>query len=110
MAENQKSVFGLDKNMAMAATYLVGWVTGLVFLLAEKKDPDIRFNAWQSIVFFGGLSLLAMVPLIGWLLSPFIMLAALVGWIVLLVKSYQGETLKLPVVGDWAKNLAKRFS
>lgn len=110
MVENQKSTFGLDKNMAMAATYLVGWVTGLVFFLAEKKDADIRFSAMQSIVFFGGLNLLAIVPIVNLLLSPFIMLVALVGWIVLLVKSYQGETLKLPVVGDWAKKLVKKFS
>jgi len=108
--ETQKSTFGLDKNVVMAACYLVGWLTGIVFFLSEKEDPDIRFNAMQAIVFFGALNILAIVPLIGWILSPFIMLVALVSWIVLLVKSYQGETLKLPVVGAWAQKLTKKFS
>ncbi|RJR23414.1 hypothetical protein C4578_04235 [Candidatus Microgenomates bacterium] len=108
MAENKKSTFGLDKNIAAAATYLLAWVSGLVFFLAEKDDSDIRFHASQSIIFFGALTLLSIVPVIGWALSPFLFLIGLIGWIVLLVKAYQGERFKLPLVGDYAEKLAKR--
>ncbi|HUW24874.1 MAG TPA: DUF4870 domain-containing protein [Patescibacteria group bacterium] len=105
MATSKKYAFGLEKNVAAALTYLLAWLTGVIFFLVEK-DPDIRFHAVQSIIFFGGLTILGMVPVLGWLLSPFLFLIGLIGWIVLLVKAYQGEKFKLPVVG----NLALKFS
>ncbi len=105
MAEG-KSTFGLEKNIACALTYVFGWVSGLVFFLAEKQDKDVRFNAAQSIVVFGALTVLGMVPAIGVVLSPIIFLGGLVLWIVLVVKAYQGTALKLPVVGDLANKLA----
>lgn len=105
MAEG-KSTFGLDKNIACALTYVLGWITGLVFFLAEKKDREVRFNAAQSIITFGSLSILGMIPVIGVMLSPFIFLVGLVAWVVLLVKAYQGAKFKLPVVGDFAEKLA----
>lgn len=105
MAEG-KSTFGLEKNIVCALTYVFGWVSGLVFFLAEKQDKDIRFNAAQSIVVFGALTVLGMVPVIGVVLSPIIFLGGLVLWIVLVVKAYQGTALKLPVVGDLANKLA----
>lgn len=105
MAEG-KSTFGLDKNIACALTYVLGWITGLVFFLAEKKDREVRFHAAQSIITFGALSILGMIPVIGVMLSPFIFLVGLVAWVVLLVKAYQGAKFKLPVVGDFAAKLA----
>lgn len=105
MAEG-KYTFGLEKNIACALTYVLGWVTGLVFFIAEKKDKDIRFHAAQSIIVFGVLTILSMVPVVGWMLSPFVFLVGLVAWVVLLVKAYQGARFKLPVVGDLAEKLA----
>lgn len=108
MAESKKATFGLDKNIANAATYLLGWVTGLVFFLVEKEDKEIRFNAAQSIIFFGGLQILMLIPIAGQLAAPFLGLIGLIGWIVLLVKSYQGEVFRLPVVASYADKLAKK--
>ncbi|PIU33673.1 hypothetical protein COT03_02765 [Candidatus Shapirobacteria bacterium CG07_land_8_20_14_0_80_39_18] len=107
MAEG-KYTFGLEKNVACALTYVLGWVSGLVFFLAEKKDRDIRFNAAQSIVTFGALTVLGMVPVVGWMLSPFVFLVGLVLWVLLLVKAYQGARFKLPVIGDLAEKLVGR--
>jgi len=107
MAVNKKYAFGLEKNVAAALTYLLGWLTGLLFFLAEK-DPDIRFHALQSIIFFGSLTILSILPVLGWLLSPFLFLIGLIGWIVLLVKAYQGEKFKLPVIGGLAIRYAHR--
>lgn len=104
MAES-KSTFGLDKNIAAALTYVLGWVSGLVFLLVEKEDKDIRFHAAQSIVVFGALTILGMIPVIGLMLSPLIFLVGLVAWIVLVVKAYQGGKLRLPVVGNIAEKI-----
>ncbi len=100
-----KSTFGLEKNVACALTYVFGWVGGLVFFLMEKQDKDIRFNAAQSIIVFGALTVLGMVPIIGAMLSPVIFLGGLILWIILVVKAYQGTLLKLPVVGDLADKL-----
>ena len=103
----KKSTFGLDKNIASALTYLFGWLSGLVFFLVEKNDKDIRFHAVQSIIFFGALNIIVIIPVVGWLVSPFLGLVGLISWVVLLVKAYRGEKLKLPVVGELAEKWRK---
>jgi uncharacterized membrane protein len=106
MAE-EKTGTGLPKNTAAALSYVLGWLTGIVFLLIEK-EPFVRFHAMQSIITFGILTILSFVPLIGWILSPLVMIVGFVLWLVLIFKAYQGEKFKLPVVGDFAeKQLAR---
>jgi len=103
----KKYTFGLDKRTACALTYVAGWVSGLVFFLSEKEDKEIRFHAMQSIIFFGSLNILSIflgrIPFIGWSLMPILGLLGFVGWLVCLIKAYQGEHFKLPVVGDIAE-------
>lgn len=108
MAE-ETSTFGLPKNTAAALCYALGWVTGLVFLLSERKDQTIRFHAMQSLITFGVLNALMIVPFIGWVLSPLVMLLAFVLWLVLIVKAYQGEEFSLPVVGDFVRKQLARM-
>jgi len=108
MAQEKKSTFGLEKNIAAALTYILGWVSGLVFFLVEKEDKDIRFHAWQSIIFFGALTVISMIPFIGVVLSPLIGIVGLIGWVFLLVKAYQGEKFMLPVIGELAKKQAEK--
>lgn len=107
MIKTEKATFGLDRHVANAGCYLLLWVSGLIFFLAEKKDSEIRFNALQSIIFFGGLTIIGMIPILGQLLAPFLSLAGLVAWIFLLVKTYQGEQVVLPVIGEYAKKYSK---
>ena len=98
---------GLPKNTAAALSYVLGWLTGIVLLLIEK-DPFVRFHAMQSVVTFGALTILVFVPVIGWVLSPVIMIVGFVLWLVLIFKAYQGEKFKLPITGDFAeKQLGK---
>jgi uncharacterized membrane protein len=106
-----------DKKLAALLSYLLGWVTGIIFLLIEK-DSYVRFHAVQSICTFGGLTVLsiiisilqAMVGFSFWalfgLIHSLIWLVALILWIVLMIKAYQGERFKLPVVGDIAEKYA----
>lgn len=101
MAEEKKGT-GLPKNTAAALSYVLGWVTGIIFLLIEK-DPFVRFHAMQSIITFGVLMLLSFVPLVGWILSPLVAIVGFVLWLVLIFKAYQGEEFKLPVIGEFAK-------
>jgi uncharacterized membrane protein len=107
----EKTSTGIQENVASMLCYLVGWVTGLVFFLIEKENKTVRFHAIQSIVVFGFISVLQIVlgmfSFLGIMLMPVIGLAALVLWILLMVKAYQGgEKFKLPVAGDIAEKNA----
>lgn len=112
--QNSGSSTGLDTNIAALLSYLVGFITGLVFLLVEKKSDFVKFHAMQSIVIFGGLFIINFVigwiPLLGTLINFLIGVAAFVLWIMLMIKAYQGERFKLPVVGDIAEDLLKKVA
>ncbi len=45
---------GLSENTAALLAYVLGWFTGLIFLLIDKR-PYVRFHAAQSLITFGGL-------------------------------------------------------
>jgi uncharacterized membrane protein len=102
-----KTSTGMNQNVAGLLCYLVGWITGLIFFLIEKDNKFVRFHAMQSIITFGGLTMLFMVlgfiPVLGWVLFPILGIVQLVLWILLMVKAYQGELFKLPVIGDLAE-------
>jgi uncharacterized membrane protein len=103
----EKTSTGLDANVAAALSYLVGFVTGAIFLVVEKENRFVRFHAMQSTLLFAGLVLvnvlLNVIPLLGFLLSVFVLLpASAVLWLVMMFKAYQGEEFKLPLVGQMA--------
>ena len=108
MENTQKTSTGLDANVAAALTYAVGWVTGLAFLVMEKDNRFVRFHAMQSTIVFATLSLgfilLQSIPLLGMLLSVFIVIpvSALL-WLLMMFKAYQGERFKLPIAGEMAE-------
>jgi uncharacterized membrane protein len=116
----KKSSAGLSENIAGILCYVFGWVTGLIFFLIEKDNQFVRFHALQSMIVFGALFVLQIVinvlmavlaaihlniliPVLV-LLNSLVFIAALVLWIVLMVKAYQGERFKLPLSGDLAEN------
>lgn len=104
---NPKTGMGLQPNVAALLCYLAGWITGLIFFLVEKENRFVRFHAMQSLITFGGLMalyiVLGIIPVVGWLLLPIVGLAQIVLWVLLMVKAYQGEMFKLPVIGDIAE-------
>ncbi len=101
---------GLAENVAGLLCYVLGWVTGLIFLLIDKR-PWVKFHAAQSIAVFGGLTiirigLLFMSHFLGWAIFALIGLVSLVLWIFLMVKAYQHETVRIPIAADIADSLA----
>jgi len=95
-----------------AASYLLGFVTGIIFLLLEKQSKFVRFHAMQSTLLFGGIFViniaLGFIPILGWLVGLLLSLVAFILWIVCMWKAFQGEMYKVPKVGDMAeKQLAK---
>ena len=109
---------GMQENVAGLLCYALGWLTGIIFLLIDKR-PWVKFQAAQSIVVFGGLTVLriglgivsgifggvagfgAMVALGG--------LTALVGlilWLLLMVKAYQHQDFRVPIAAGIADSIA----
>ena len=113
---------GMSENVAAFLCYLVGWVTGIIFFLIDKR-PFVRFHAAQSIVVFGGLHILNIVIGIfffrvgfmmmggfgafglGSMLYGLISLVAFILWILLMVKAYQHEKFEVPIAAGIAKSI-----
>jgi uncharacterized membrane protein len=96
---------GLQENVAGLLCYLLGWVTGIIFLLIDKR-PWVKFQAAQSIVVFGGLTVLRIAlafmgglfgGFFGWGLFAILGLVGVILWILLMVKAYQHETFRVPI-------------
>jgi len=104
----EKTSTGLVENVAGLLCYVLGWVSGLVFILIEQENKFVRFHAMQSIIVFGALTvasfILGWIPFIGVFFASLIWLLGLALWIVLMIKAYQGTRYKLP----WAGNLAEK--
>ena len=105
----EKSSTGLDANVAGLLCYVLGWVSGLVFILIERESKFVRFHALQSIYVFGVITIasiiLGWIPVIGpVVLSPLVGLLGVVLWIILMIKAYQGTRYKLP----WSGNIAEK--
>ncbi|MGD9118859.1 MAG: hypothetical protein PVJ08_09070 [Dehalococcoidia bacterium] len=101
-----KASTGLKPNVAGLLCYLLFWVTGLEFLFVEKKDKFIRFHAIQSIIVFGFISaaflLLFWIPVIGWVFSYILGALSFVLWILLMIRAYRGDKIKMPIAGKIA--------
>ena len=101
---------GLNEHVEALLCYVLGWLTGIIFLLLEKKNRFVRFHAMQSLVVFLALFVISLVvefiPIVGPLLSILILPVSLVLWVLLMFKAYQGERYKLPWIGDFAESKA----
>lgn len=102
---------GLSDNAAGALAY-VTIIPAIIFLIVEpyNKNSYVRFHSWQSI--FLGIAAFAInivltaIPIIGWILIPFIALAFLVIWVIVLIKALNGQRFKLPIIGNLAEKQA----
>ncbi len=124
-----KTSMNLEENMASMLCYIATWVTGIIFLVMEKENKTVKFHAWQSILTFLPLTILA--PIVGWLGAPKLswgyysysydpgipaliwlswIIYAMIGilWLIFVIKAYQGEKFKLPVIGDIAEKQAQK--
>ena len=127
--QTAKSSTGLDENLAALLSYVATWVSGLVFFLIEKESRFVRFHAMQAIL-LGASAVIVFIVLwvlsvIGFFISAAIsevlgglvgivltLLFAVVGlgffiaFVMCLIKAYQMQYFKLPVLG----NFAEKFS
>lgn len=116
---------GMEENVAGLLCYLFGWVSGLIFLLIDKR-PFVKFHGAQSIaltlsffVVWVGFWVLTMVlgfitammhfP-IGFLMAflfPVVIFGYLAAFIFCMYKAYQHEKFKLPIIGNLVEGMVK---
>ena len=108
---NGKSSLNMSENVAALIAYLFGWLSGLIIFLLEKDSRFVRFHALQSLIFFGAMSLilgvLGRIPVIGWVFAVVGGIATFGYWIIGMIKAYQGEFYRFPIVGDIAAGQIK---
>ncbi|MBN2187533.1 MAG: zinc-ribbon domain-containing protein [Dehalococcoidia bacterium] len=123
----ERSSTGMSANVAGLLCYVAHWITGIVFVLIEKKSKFVKFHAWQSIMTFGvlfvaWLILSALIGAIGVMtFSPGLIIFAgvmhvilwviMIGlWIALMILAYMGKMWKVPLAGNWAEKRANKTS
>jgi uncharacterized membrane protein len=126
-----KSSTGLDENLAALLSYIATWLSGLVFFLMEKDSRLVRFHAMQAILLGAAATVGGIVLWVLWVVVTLILaqiadvlgtlvglvlglvigvyyLAILVAWVLCLIKSYQGQYYKLPVLGNFAEKFSQK--
>lgn len=108
-----KSSTGLDSKVVGLLCYLLGFITGIIFLIVEKESRFVKFHAMQSIIVSAAIVVLSiifgLIPIIGWLLGLLLSPISLILWIVLMLMALQGKQFKLPFIGDIAEQQANKF-
>lgn len=96
------SAAGSNKKTYTILAYLFWWVTGLIFLFVGKDDPDVKWNAANSVVVFGGLSIVAIVlsviPVVQ-LLVFVLWIVAFVYWVIFMIQALQGTGQRIHAPG-----------
>jgi uncharacterized membrane protein len=119
-----ESSTGMSANVAGLLCYVAGWITGIIFVVLEKKSTFVKFHAWQSIITFGALTvvqiILSILGVIGvsalsfglWsfahVLGIIVWVITVGLWIALILLAYQGKMWKVPLAGNWAEKQASK--
>jgi len=104
------SAGGLTDNVAGLLAYIT-IIPSIIFLVMEpyNRNRTIRFHAFQAIflgvawfvVVFAASIVFGMMRL--FFLMPLLELAFFILWIYMIVSTYQGKTVVLPVIGQLAQ-------
>ena len=126
-----KSSTGLDENVAALLSYVFNWISGLVFFLIEKSSRLVRFHAMQSILLTVTGGILFIVLWVGWIILAIVAsqiadflpglislvfglllfvfwVGIIIAWVMCLIKAYQGQYFKLPVIGNFAEKFSAK--
>lgn len=114
---------GVDARLASVLCYAGWWITGLVFLFAERRDRTVRFHAAQSLIVFGSLTVVLLLcggaSAVAFVVATntfqlvqafgnVLWFGSVVLWLFLLVKTWRGENWQVPLAGELATRLAGR--
>ena len=111
MAEQQEVTTEIDKTTLGALSYILLFITGLLFYLIYK-DRFIRFHARQSVFVFGPLVILLFVFSALGLREMGRLLWVLIFtlWLVLIYKAWLGQEWRVPVLGDMVDDILGKLS
>jgi uncharacterized membrane protein len=115
----------LSVNVAAMFAYLLGLISGIIFLSLEpyKREPFVRFHAFQSICYsvvviafwiiwnnlaYMGYSWMGVFWVFIRMMGALISMAFFFYWLFLMYKAYNKEKYLIPVVGEFASNLARK--
>jgi uncharacterized membrane protein len=115
---------GVDKKTGAILSYLLGWVTGIIFLFVGKNDPDVKYHAAQSLVFFGGMTVVFWairilgsflpwyVGVILGLITFALLIYSFVVWVMCLVRASSGggARFQIPLVGNLVTPYAEQIA
>lgn len=110
-ASSQPPHGGLSEHAAGALAY-VTIIPAIIFLIVEpyNRSSFVRFHAWQciflSIAAFAIHTILVIIPVVGWIMLPFVSFAILILWIIALLRALKGDRWQLPIVGKFAARQA----
>jgi uncharacterized membrane protein len=115
---------GMSENVASALCYLLGLVTGIIFLVLAPYNQNrvVRFHAFQAIFFHVGaiilwIGLMIVMGLFGFIthglsvffslfLYPVLGLALFITWLYLMYAAYSNKMVVLPIIGPLAQKQA----
>ena len=133
-----ESSTGMQPNTAGLLCYVGWWITGIIFVVIEKKSRFVKFHAWQSIMALGIMNavliIISIISAAAWssawhglwtgswtgstaglgfwrfvhVLGIVVWILTLVLWIVLMVMAVTGKMWKLPWIGNWAERQASK--
>ena len=109
-APSSASAGGLTDNVAAALAYL--FIPAIIFLVIEpyNKNRFVRFHCFQSLFYTVACIVIGIVlgfiPLLGLIVGFLLWIGEIALWVVLVIKAYQGQKFKLPVIGDIAEQQA----
>jgi uncharacterized membrane protein len=115
-----ESSTGLSANVAGLLCYVAGWITGVVFIVLEKKSIFVKFHAWQSIMVFGVLTVAHLIlstilgaiavatfspglAIFAGVIGTIIWILIAILWLILVIQAATGKMWKVPWAGDWAE-------
>jgi uncharacterized membrane protein len=112
---------GLSATVAAGLATFFGLIGGIIFFILEKKNQFVRFYALQAIYLWSVTLavcivativniIIGFIPFIGWLIAIFIglatlaiVVAAMVVWVISLIKSFTGVEWEIPVLGKYVR-------
>ncbi len=109
----------VSRDVASGLAYFIG--PAIYFLLAEpyRSSRQVRFHSWQAIFFFLAVAaareleqlFVAMLPSsVAFTFVSLMLLVFFTGWLIAMMKAFQGGKWLLPVVGKYAEQTASTSS
>ena len=118
----QTTSTGLAPSVAGLLSYVLGPITGILFLVLEKENRFVRFHAAQSVAVGVALvipsilltvlsTILAFIPILGWIVAALaglgFSLLTFILWLLLMYRAFQGDEWEAPIVGKYARQYAR---